>query len=55
VSLLLYRVAGNAAYLNLTLTRERGVAVFLMIVGMCVAAGLLALRKLRHADPAEIF
>jgi putative ABC transport system permease protein len=54
-SLLLYRVAGNAAYLNLTLTRERGVAVFLMIVGMCVVAGLLALRKLRLADPAEIF
>ena len=54
-SLLLYRVAGNAAYLNLVLTGERGVAVFLMIVGMCVAAGLLALRKLRHADPAEIF
>jgi hypothetical protein len=26
-----------------------------MIVGMCMAAGLLALRKLRQADPAEIF
>ncbi len=54
-SLLLYRVAGDAAYLNLVLTGQRGIAVFLMIVGMCVAAGLLALRKLRHADPAEIF
>jgi putative ABC transport system permease protein len=52
---LLYRVAGNAAYLTLTLTSERCASVFLMIVGMCVAAGLLALRKLRQADPAEIF
>ena len=51
----LYRVAGNAAYLTLTLTGERCASVFLMIVGMCVAAGLLALRKLRQADPAEIF
>jgi putative ABC transport system permease protein len=54
-SLVLYRIAGNAAYLNLTLTAERGMSVFLMIVGMCIAAGLLALRKLRQADPAEIF
>jgi putative ABC transport system permease protein len=54
-SVLLYRVAGNAAYLNLTLTIDRSLWVFLMIVGMCTAAGLLALRKLRQADPAEIF
>jgi putative ABC transport system permease protein len=54
-SLLLYRVAGNAAYLNLTLTGGRCVSVFLMIVGMCIGAGLLALRKLRQADPAAIF
>lgn len=52
---LLYRVAGNAAYLTLTLTGERCVSVFLMIVGMCIMAGLLALRKLRQANPAEIF
>jgi putative ABC transport system permease protein len=52
---LLYRVAGDAAYLTLTLTVERCFSVFLMIAGMCIAAGLLALRKLRQADPAEIF
>jgi putative ABC transport system permease protein len=55
VSVVLYGVAGKAAYLNLTLGGDRCVLVFLMIVGMCVAAGLLALRKLRQADPAEIF
>ena len=53
--ILLYRLAGHAAYSTLTLTGERCVSVFLMIVGMCIAAGLLALRKLRQADPAEIF
>jgi putative ABC transport system permease protein len=52
---LLYRVAGKAAYLTLDLTIERCVSVFLMIVGMCIAAGLLALRKLRQADPADVF
>jgi putative ABC transport system permease protein len=52
---LLYRVAGDAAYLTLSLTVERCFSVFLMIAGMCIAAGLLALRKLRQADPAEIF
>ena len=54
-SVLLYRVAGDAAYLTLTLTGERCASVFLMIAGMCIAAGLLALRKVRQADPAEIF
>jgi putative ABC transport system permease protein len=52
---LLYRIAGHAAYLNLVLTSERCFTVLLMIIGMCVFAGLLALRKLRQADPAEIF
>jgi putative ABC transport system permease protein len=52
---LLYRVTGDAAYLTLSLTVERCFWVFLMIAGMCIAAGLLALRKLRQADPAEIF
>jgi putative ABC transport system permease protein len=54
-SVLLYRVAGDAAYLKLTLTSARCGAVFVMIVAMCAASALLALRKLRQADPAEIF
>lgn len=51
----LYRVAGSASYLTLTLTAGRCIAVFVMIIGMCIGAGLLALRKLREAHPAEIF
>jgi putative ABC transport system permease protein len=52
---LLYRLAGQAAYLTLTLTGERCAEVFLIIVGMCVAAALLAVRKARQANPADIF
>jgi putative ABC transport system permease protein len=33
----------------------RGVQVFLLIFGMCATAGLLAMRKLRDAEPADMF
>ena len=51
----LYRVASNVSWLTLTLTPERCAIVFAMIIGMCAAAGTLALRKLRDAQPAEMF
>ena len=34
---------------------ERAAGVFLMIFTMCGLAGLLAMRKLRDADPADMF
>jgi putative ABC transport system permease protein len=34
---------------------ERLFGVFGMIFAMCAAAGLLAMRKLRDADPADMF
>jgi putative ABC transport system permease protein len=34
---------------------ERGVLVYLLTIAMCVLSGALALRRLRQADPAEIF
>jgi putative ABC transport system permease protein len=37
------------------MTVERSVLVFLEIFGMCAAAGMLAVRKLRDADPADMF
>lgn len=51
----LYRYVGQAAHMPLDLTGIRCGAVFAMILAMCVAAGLLALRKLREADPASVF
>ena len=55
LSAVLYRFVGRAAYLPLELTSDRCVAVFTMILAMCMFAGLLALRKLREADPASVF
>ncbi len=55
LSAALYRYVGQAAYLSLELTSDRCVGVFGLILAMCVVAGLLALRKLREADPASVF
>jgi putative ABC transport system permease protein len=54
-SMILYRYAADATYLTLDLTGQRCAAVFLMILGMCIGASLLTLRKLNEADPAAIF
>ena len=51
----LYRTAGAATRLPLYLTFERGVAVFLLTLAMCLLSGLLALRKVRRLDPADVF
>jgi putative ABC transport system permease protein len=55
ISLLIYRIAKDATFLPLQMTAERGIVVYLLTIGMCVASGALALRRLRKADPAEIF
>jgi putative ABC transport system permease protein len=55
ISLLIYHIARDATFLPLQMTAERGVVVYLLTIGMCVASGALALRRLRKADPAEIF
>jgi putative ABC transport system permease protein len=54
-SAVLYHYAAGATYLDLDLTGQRCATVFCMILGMCVCAALLTLRKLRQADPAEVF
>jgi len=55
IVLLIYSIARDATFLPLRMTPERGVVVYLLTVGMCVISGALALRRLRRADPAEIF
>jgi len=54
-SMVLYRYAASATYLALDLTGQRCAWVFLMTLAMCICAGLLTLRKLYQADPAEVF
>jgi putative ABC transport system permease protein len=51
----LYGVIGEATFLPLRMELERGLTVFGLIFGMCAIAGLLAVRKLRDADPADMF
>jgi putative ABC transport system permease protein len=51
----LYKVAAGATRLPLYMTLERGLAVFGLMLLVCVVSGFLALRKVRKLDPAEVF
>jgi putative ABC transport system permease protein len=51
----LYGLASDATNLPIYMTVERALNVFLMTLAMCSISGLLAVRKLRRLDPAEVF
>jgi len=51
----LYAVTAEATRLPVEMTAPRAVAVLLLTVAMCGGAGWMALRKVRAADPAEVF
>jgi len=55
LSWLLYDVVGKATFLPLLMYPARAMTVFLMIFSMCAIAGILAVRKLRDANPADMF
>jgi putative ABC transport system permease protein len=55
VSIVLYRITSAATRLPLEMTLVRGVLVLLLTAAMCGVAALVALRKVRSADPAEVF
>jgi putative ABC transport system permease protein len=50
-----YVIARNATLLPLRMTAPRIAVVYALTVVMCSASGALAMRRLRLADPAEIF
>lgn len=52
---LLYTLTRNATRLPIAMTPERAVLVLVLTVIMCAISGAVALRKLRDADPADIF
>jgi len=54
-SLGLYEVTKNAARLPIWMTTERMITVFALTVVMCAGSGLLAVRKVKNADPADLF
>ncbi len=55
LSMLVYSIAGHATLLPVKMTLVRFVVVYFLTAIMCTISGSLAMRKLRSADPAEIF
>jgi putative ABC transport system permease protein len=55
VSLGLYELTRQVAHLPVRMTGERLALVLALAVGMCVGSALAAVRKLRTADPADLF
>jgi putative ABC transport system permease protein len=51
----LYHVAAEATMLPIAMTVNRAILVLILTIVMCGVSGGIALRKLRSADPAEIF
>jgi putative ABC transport system permease protein len=54
-SLFLYGLASNMASLPISMTWARAGAVLLLALGMCTISALLALQKVKSADPADLF
>jgi putative ABC transport system permease protein len=55
LSQVVYTIAYRATLLPLRMDPVRVTVVYLLTAGMCVFSGALAMRRLRLADPAEIF
>ncbi len=55
IAFFLYKTAGEATRLPLHMTLSRGVAVLALTIAMCSVSALIALRKVRSADPADVF
>ena len=51
----LYGNAAAATNLPIYLTMDRALTVFVVTLVMCSMSGLLAIRRLRRLDPAEVF
>ena len=55
LSLILYDWGSVATTLPITMTWERAVAVLILSVLMCAVSGFFAVKKVRTADPADLF
>ena len=54
-SLGLYSLTKNATGLPIGFTLDRGITVFSLTATMCLMSGVIAMRKVQAADPADIF
>jgi len=55
VTWLIYSQAAAATHLPIAFTYERIVGVFALTISMCCASAMLAIRKLKSAEPADIY
>ncbi len=55
VSILLFRIVGEAALLPLHMTMELGLLSLLLTLAMCLISAVMAVRRVVSADPAEVF
>lgn len=51
----IYHIGSSATNLPLYMTAERALLVFVLTLTMCGVSGAIAVRRLKSADPAEIF
>lgn len=51
----LYQLAYTATMLPIFMNLDRAITVFILTIVMCSVSGVIAMRKLRAADPADIF
>ena len=55
VAMFMYSKAREATLLPVLMSYERAITVLILTVTMCFVSGAIAVRKLRSADPADIF
>jgi DevC protein len=55
IAYVLYTLTRRATLLPIEMAPERVLLVFVLTVVMCAGSGAVAMRRLRSADPAEIF
>ncbi len=55
IAYLVFSRGADATRLPLEMSVESALSVFALTVVMCAGSGMMALRKLRAADPAEVF
>jgi putative ABC transport system permease protein len=51
----LYMLTAQATSLPMHMAGERGLLIFVLTVAMCSFSGLVAMRKLKQSDPADVF
>ncbi|MBD2345531.1 ABC transporter permease DevC [Anabaena subtropica] len=54
-AMVLYQIARQATLLPVFMSYDRAITVLILTIIMCFVSGSIAVRKLRSADPADIF